>query len=306
MYDQELSNVITVAFSRLDTVLEQSGSFVAQPVLSWIKGLAETAQPEDYFKHPRAFPMLLIPWWVEKALQDPDTSFQTDLVYSTVNGYYYIRLIDNLMDGDATVETNLLPALNIFHSQFQLPYQRYFEHDHPFWEFFCTVWFASADVTMQDASLTDIDRAHFTRVAAQKTCAVKIPLAAVCYRYDHPELVSPWAEFVNLFGCWHQMQNDLFDWRRDMQYQTRTYFLSEAERQKRSDETVAEWVVRGGFAWGVETLEVWMAKLRSLARRLASPDLGTYLEARESMMRKREEEVRHGLQNVAKLLALFE
>jgi hypothetical protein len=306
MYDQELSNVITAAFSRLYSALEQTGPFVAQPVLSWMKGLANTAQPEDYFKHPRAFPMLLIPWWVEKTLQDPDASFQTDLLYSTVNGYYYIRLIDNLMDGNATVELNLLPALNIFHSQFQSPYQRYFEHDHPFWEFFISVWFASAEVTMQDASLTDIDRTHFMQVAAQKTCAVKIPLAAACYRYNYPELIIPWAEFVNLFGCWHQMHNDLFDWRRDMQHQTRTYFLSEAERQKRSAETVAGWVVREGFAWGVETMETWMAELKSLARNLNSPDFGTYLEAREAMMRKREEEVTHGLQNVAKLLALFE
>lgn len=210
------------------------------------------------------------------------------------------------MDGNATVELNLLPALGLFHTQFQTPYQRYFEHDHPFWELFTSVWFTSADVTMVDASLTEVDRTQFMQVAAQKTCAVKIPMAAVCYRYEQPGLITPWAEFVELFGCWHQMRNDLFDWRRDLRNQARTYFLSEAERRKRPAETVAEWVVRDGFAWGLNNLEAWMSELKALARDLKSPELGAYLDLRDTMMGKQKEEVMDGLQNVAKLFALFE
>jgi hypothetical protein len=53
------------------------------------------------------------------------------------------------------------------------------------------VWFASADVTIQDADSTEIDREQFMRVAAQKTCAVKIPLAAVCHRFGRPDLLAP-------------------------------------------------------------------------------------------------------------------
>jgi hypothetical protein len=307
MYDDGMSRIIAAAFSRLHSELDRGGPFLAQQILGWIKGLSDTAQPEDYFKHPHAFPMLLLPWWVEKTLcQHPDPVFQADLVYSTVNGYYYIRLMDNVMDANATLELNLLPALNLFHTQFQAPYQRYFEHEHPFWDFFFGVWMTSAEVTMVDAGLAEVDRTQFVQVAAQKTCAAKIPLAAVCYQYEQPGLITPWAHFVELFGCWHQMRNDLFDWRRDLQRQARTYFLSEAERRKRSTETVAEWVVREGFAWGVQNLEAWMAELQALAGNLNSPDLEAYLDTREAMMRKQKEDVTDGLQNVAKLLALFE
>jgi hypothetical protein len=307
MYDQELNHVITTAFSRITSELEQSGPFLAQQVSNWMEHWSRPTPPEDAFKHPLSFPMLLLPWWLEKTLQSkPDPSFQADLVYSTVNGYYYIRLIDNLMDGHATVELKLLPALNFFHTHFQMPYQRYFQHDHPFWEYFTSIWFHSAEVTMKDANLANIDLEQFTQVTAQKTCAVKIPIAAVCYRYERPELIKAWAQFVDLFGCWHQMQNDIFDWRKDAKNQTRTYFLLEAERRKAATESVTEWVIRAGFDWGSEMLEVWMAELKAQAGDLHSADLAAYLEQRGEMMRQRKEEIADGLQSAAKLLALLD
>lgn len=61
MYDDDLSEVIAAAFSRLYSGVDGGGSFLAGQVLSWMKDLSDTAQPEDYFKHPHAFPMLLIP-----------------------------------------------------------------------------------------------------------------------------------------------------------------------------------------------------------------------------------------------------
>jgi len=125
MYDQALSNAITAAFSRLRAEMERAGPFMAEQTLSWIGQLFGGAQPEDYFKHPFAFPMLLLPWWLEKAIrQDPDISFQSDLVYSTIDGYYFIRLIDNLIDREATVELELLPVLAFFHIQLQRSYHR--------------------------------------------------------------------------------------------------------------------------------------------------------------------------------------
>ena len=155
MYDQELSHIINAAVSRMHAEMEQAAPFLAQQVSNWLTDLCD-GKPEAYFKHPLGFPMLLFPWWLEKTLhQNPDTAFQADLVYSTINGYYYIRLIDNLMDDHATVELKLLPALGFFHVQFQAAYQRHFDHHHPFWEFFKTAWFYSAEVTIKDANLAD-------------------------------------------------------------------------------------------------------------------------------------------------------
>lgn len=303
MYDPRLSNLIAAAVARLQAGMAEAAPFMAEQVDSWLKHLSGPAGPKNYFQHPLAFPSLLLPWWLENSIRvEPDVAFQADLVYSTINGYYAIRLMDNLMDGHATVELKLLPALHFFQTQFQQPYQRYFDFDHPFWTVFTTIWFHSSEVTIRDAHLTDIDEVTFREVSAQKSCAAKIPLAAACYRYDRPDLIEPWSDLVDLLGCWHQFLNDLFGWHRDYARQSCTYFLSEAERQRIGDEPVAGWIAREGFAWAIAKAEGWMSELQTLAAELGSPELIVYLETRQKMLRQQQEEVTVGLQSLARLV----
>jgi hypothetical protein len=306
IYDPEFDRVIGAAFAEFQQNLDKAGSFLARQVREWLEATSGDVLPEEVYKNLLSYPMLLLPWWVERTLcQVHDPVFQRDLVYSTVNGYYAIRMIDNLMDGHSTVELQALPLLNFFYAEFQRPYQRYFAHMHPFWGHFTATWYASAEVTIRDAQAPSIDRDHFIRVTAQKTCAVKIPIAAVCFRYERPDVFSRWARLVDLFGCWHQMGNDIFDWRKDMEAQTETYFLSEAQRRKDPGESVADWFIREGFAWGVATCAEWMAELQSLAGELDSPDLLAYLKTREGMLSDRQKTVVGGLEGAAQLLALL-
>jgi hypothetical protein len=303
MYDPELKEAIISAVSRIGAEMGQKVPFMAERASAWMGELAGPAQLADYFLHPLAFPMLLLPWWVEKTCRAaPDLPFQSDLAYSTVNGYYYVRLIDNVMDGDVNIDLKLLPALNFFHSQFQAAYQSYFAAGHPFWNDFGKFWLRSGESAMQDASLPEIDQAQFTQIAAKKVCAAKIPVAAVCYRNDRPDLNQPWFRLVDLLGCWHQMLNDLFDWHKDLGHDAPTYFLSEAGRSKAVDESVAAWVVRKGFAWDSDTLGAWMAELKEMGGRLQSPDLWAYLEKREALFLDRQAEVTAGFENMARLL----
>ena len=285
VYPPQLSHIISNAVTRLHTEIKLAAPFMARQVIPWIKHLAGAHLPASYFTHPLAFPSLLLPWWVEKPLAPaPTAALQADLAYSTINGYYHIRLIDNLMDGHATVERQLLPALNFFHTQFQSSYRPYFDHSHPFWPLFNAVWFRSAEAAMQDAGLTTIDRHQFEQIAAQKVCAAKIPAAAVCYYHNRPNSIEPWSDFIDRFGGWHQFYNDLFDWHKDLTNHTPTYFLSEANRHKRANESILGWVARRGFAWGVHTLQTQMVDLKTLAQNLHSPDAVNYLNASQSML----------------------
>lgn len=305
MYDAELSNLITAALTRLQSEMAQAAPVMAGHVTSWMKHLAGSTSPEHYFKHPQAFPSLLLPWWLEKSLgQTPALCFQAGLVYSTINGYYAIRLADNLMDGHATVEYQLLPALNFFQTEFQAAYQPYFAASHPFWDFFRAAWFHSAEVTLQDALLAEMDAVQFEQIAAQKTCAAKIPLAAVCYRYGQTDRLESWSRLVDLLGCWHQFLNDLFGWRRDDERRTTTYFLSEAERRRRPDEPVLSWVAREGFDWGIAQAQGWMSALQALAQELGSPELISYLGTREEMLQQQATEASAGLVALRKLAAV--
>ena len=306
MYDSQLRDIITTAVSRIDAEMAQEAPFMAQHASDWMRALSGSLQPAGYFLHPLAFPMLLLPWWAEKTCHPtPDLAFQSDLAYSTVNGYYYIRLIDNVMDGDVAVDLTLLPALNFFHTQFQAPYQRYFSAAHPFWNDFRRIWFRSGEAAMQDASLTEVDETLFVQIAAQKVCAARIPVAAVCYHHQRLDLIEPWFHVVDLLGCWHQMMNDVFDWHKDMEHQSQTYFLSEAGRRKASGEAVTAWVVKEGFAWGSQTLHTWMAELKEMAQHLQSPDLSAYLEERDRLFSEREAQGRAGLQNLTQFLTVL-
>lgn len=302
MVDRELDLLVDEALARLQGALEEASPHMAEQVCGWIEELAQ-GTPVAYFTQPRSFPMLLFPWWLEKTLHGrPDVAFQGDLVYSTVNGYYFVRLIDNLMDGHATVELQLLPALGFFHTQFHAPYQRYFAQGHPFWNRFQSSWFRSAAATMEDAQLQDLDRQQFEQIAARKTCAAEIPVAAVCYRYGRQDLLAPWSRLVQLFGCWHQMWNDVFGWLRDTRHGTRTYFLSEADRQRASTESATEWALRGGLDWGMALLQSWMDEMKAAAKELGCEDAVGYLQRREAMLRKRRESLSGGLQSAVALL----
>ena len=305
-YEPALEEAIEAAFARLHETLNVAGPTVAERVLAWMDGMGGRACQKDAYKHPLSYPMLLLPWWAEKAVHDPpDAAFQADLVYSTVNGYYAIRLVDNLMDGHATIERDVLPALHVFGAEFQRTYQGYFGSDHPFWQLFTQTWFHSAEVTLKDAGAVEIDREHFVAVTARKTEAVKIPIAAVCHRYERPGLIEVWREIVDLFGCWHQMSNDLFDWRKDLELGTPTYFLSEAARRGEPGEAVIGWVARERFGWAMQTLDDWMEELKGKARVIESPDLGDYLTMRESMLRERAHELAPGLQSATGLFGLL-
>jgi hypothetical protein len=308
-----LDGLLTTALARLQAEMQAAAPFLAGQVSAWMKALARTPSPEDYFRNPLSFPLLLLPWWLEQTIRpQPDVAFQADLVFSTVNGYYYIRLLDNVMDGHPVtsgagvgVELTLLPAAAFFHTQFQAAYQRHFGPAHPFWDDFSRLWFRSADVTAQDASLSEVSLEAFRRYAGQKVCAVKIPLAAVCHRYDRVDRLEAWSRFVDALGAWHQLCNDVFDCSKDLRHGTGTYFLSQAERRKAAGESAAGWVVREGFDWGIATLHAWLAEARGLARPLGSPQLLAYLDGREAMLRRQQAEVGEGLRRLADLAAVM-
>jgi hypothetical protein len=306
VYEPELVQLIDEAVRRLQEEMEQAAPSMARRVSEWMTGLAG-GRAEDYFRHPQGFPMLLLPWWLEKTIHRvPDPAFQADLVYSTINGYYHIRLIDNLMDGHATMEREILPSLGFFHDQFQGTYYRYFGHGHPFWDFFRGVWFAAAEAAVEDAALESIDLQQFEETAAVKTCAAKIPLAAVCLRYERKDLIEAWSSFTDRFSRWHQMWNDVFTWRRDIKHGTATYFLSEGGRRKAATQSIAEWVMKGGFHWGLQLLHEWLSEMKDTATGLGSSELLLYLDRREALLAEQSSTMASALSAARQLLSALD
>ncbi len=289
-----------VGVGRVTRRLDQDLPLAAADLQSWIKSLAGSEEPADYFLHPVAFPLMLLPWWLERQLKEKsDPEFQSDLIFSNASLYYYIRLVDNVMDGHATVEPKLLPAAGYCVDQFQSIYHGYFETGHPFWDFFRRTWAEFCDVTIADGHLTEIDRQTFETLVGHKVCAAKISMAAVCFRYDKLDLLPLWDEWINIFGCWHLFREDLFDWQQDLNLGAVTYFLSEARRRKRAGEPDVSWMAREGLDWGFKQLNGWMGKLRQMT--FASQEVATYLDFREKELFERRGTLRPALEFIRQL-----
>jgi hypothetical protein len=300
-----LSRLITQAFPRLFGGLDQTAPELRPPLEAWMRTLAGGHAPEAYFKHPLAFPTLLLPWWVEQSLgSDPGPELQADIAYSSINGYYFIRMIDNVMDDDAPLEKKLLPALAFFHTEFQTAYQIHFPPSHPFWSLYRRVWFGTAQAAVGDAQLAEINLDAFERLSAQKVSAAIIPVAAICHFHNRLDRLDAWIEFVLRIGKWHQMFNDIFDWYKDSQNGSQTYFLSEASRQKQPGETAFDYIIREGFARGCDQMRAWMRDCQSLAATFHCPELDAYLDERSALFESRAQTSLGGLDALRKLAKL--
>jgi hypothetical protein len=271
---------VSAALARIDTEMRACAPRMAGPVSRWMSSLSETGRAEDYFTGGRDV-ILLLPCLLANSFRSPDLEFQRDLVYSSVNAYYFIRLIDNAADQHGETELALLPAASFFHGRFQSAYFRYFPAAHPFWELFEATCALMAEAAIRDSSAREITREHFESVTARKTAGVRIPLAAVCHRYGRLDLLEPWQRFYDVLACLNQLINDLLDWQDDLEHGVQTLVLSEARRKKAEGQSVIGWLVTEGFWWAKQLAVSWIEELQQMRPALASSDLDAYWKNRE-------------------------
>jgi hypothetical protein len=302
--EARLENEVEKALKRLKYTIKRAVPRSSERILAWLHSLSRNRRLMHYWTAESAFPMLRLPWFLEEDFcKDITPRLQPDLIYSSISIYCFIRLVDNVVDRDVETDLKLLPALGLFHSEFHRIYLRHFNHEHPFWKYFTKLWYESIDVTILDAVTRHFDFPTFRDVAAKKTCAAKIPIAAVAYKYGKAELIPAWSRFLDRYGCWSQMLNDTFDWHKDLASNNNTFFLSEAGRRKTSGESIAEWVVREGFSWSMDLLESWMNEMQALAEQTRSSGLVKYIRKRQQTFGKQQRKSSEGVSNLARLSA---
>jgi hypothetical protein len=295
--------------TRIDTALARmQARLLATPELServfaWLERLSPSDDPAEYFRQRRTLPILTLPEWVGQTMgAKADDAFYDDLTYSTIAGYCHIRLLDDVMDADPNADPSLLPASGFFHAEFQQAYATYFEAQHPFWDWFATLWYGAVEATITDADLKTITHEQFLRIAALKVSPAKIPIVATCLRHGKPDAIPARLALCDRLGAIAQMTDDVFDWPDDLEDQGRTtYFLSEAKRRRKRKEPATAWILREGFAWGVATIESWYAALGNDARALGGPELVRHLDVERAVLAERAEQLIPGYRTLATL-----
>jgi hypothetical protein len=276
--ESALHAVVERAVSRSRKRLADAMPRSAGRIAEWMASLAPGRDVRAYFLHPRAFPALQLPWWLDQTSgPGADLPFHADLVYSTMQGYFAIRLLDDVMDHDPRACVALLPACAFLHAEFESVYRRCFAADHPFWREFDRHWYGTADAAIADGVVDDIDLAAFSEIAARKVDAALIPLVALCH-YKGIGLPVEWGSLFRQLAEWHQLRNDFFDWHRDLERGGTTFLLCEARRRGRPGETVAAWMVREGMDWSISTLRDQLRCAHGRARALQAHGVVRYIE----------------------------
>lgn len=263
----------------------------ADRVQAWMRVLSPGDDPADYFLHPRAFPFCALPLWLSEATGQPlSDDLLLALTRSSVAGYYRIRLLDDVMDGELRTDKRLLPAIHWLDRAFLWPYQARFAHDDPFWQDFEAIWVETADCTCADAFLEGLDEERFRTIAARKVAPAHIPLLALARLSGQQAALPQWRIFLDELGCWYQFVNDLYDWRKDLELGLPTWFLTQARRFP----VPAVWVLETGFDQGVTHLQRQLDGLKAAAAELGSPALRAFLASREATFQSRAAQARAG------------
>ena len=292
--------IVTGAAQRLDTDLKAALPRSAAVLGKQFPLAGSGALLVGSLLGPRSFPSLLVPFWMAPGTSRDDREFLGEVAYSTLSGFLFIRLIDNVMDGDCSDEQRkLLPALGFFHTRFQSPYYHFFAEGHPFWTLFERAWDEHTDATTNDGLADVIDAGTFMLVAARKFSATKVPAAATALRYSMAERIEPWFQFIDHLGAFAQMANDFFDWHHDDKFGIRTYMRSEWSRRRVADESLASWYLREGFEWGRSLLFEWAVNLEREAISLESPQAVKWLAERIDVLRTDVDKLHRGLRPIA-------
>jgi hypothetical protein len=231
----------------------------------WRRRTAALAPSEDrtaYFLALSAFPTVLLPQWLAPAA---DPALHRDLLASSLAGYWAIRVVDQITDGDHPEDRQLAPVLGLLHAWFWRPYHaRFAPHDSAFWEPALRWWTGGADAAVAEATAPVEE---LRRLTARKTGAVRIPLLAVARTAGGTQLPEAWELVVERLCVAHQLHNDWTDWRRDRAAGQRTWAGAWAE-QHGGDRSAAEWwAVEGAQRFAAEEL---LPALSDLHRALAA------------------------------------
>jgi hypothetical protein len=304
-YPPALEASIRRAAARLNARLGGLPPTLASRATAWVDAFTKGHGLATAVMAPASFPMMLALWWAREAVDpNPEPAWVDDLVYSAFPAYLFIRLIDDVMDGDAGADPKLLPLAGVFHQEFQSALARWFPADAPFWAEFIRLWDESAAVTVEDASAASLTEAEFRAVSGRKCLAAGIQVAAVFHRAGQTHRLAGWLALVDELSLWHQFGHDLFDWKKDLDHGTVTWFLSEARRRKDETESVEGWVFRQGMAWGRSERDRLTQGLADRALALGIPGLAVYLAEKQALDRERFEAVEAGLAAARKLFGL--
>jgi hypothetical protein len=306
LFDADLEKILGESLARIRAELRKQCPLSAAAAQAWILRQNAPDPPEISFRRLKSH-FLLIPWFLERSIRESaDPAFQLGLVYSSLNAYYFARLLDNVADGQSPGDAELLPMAAFFHYNFQAVYAGWFTPDSLFWKHFGELWIGMADATTSCSRTALFSDGDLEKATARKIAAVKIPVAAVCFRYGREDVLDGWFAFYEAFCCAHELLDDFCDCFSDMEAGRSSYLLSCASREKLPDETIESYMIRAGLERGYAAVSEWLGEAGRRAEMLASDQLVSFVRTWQERVEGFWEAWLPDLKQLRKLAEVFE
>ncbi len=301
--DAFVTELVEAGAERLEATLRAGMPGSADRAMTWLRGLTVSGRLADYFLHPTRFPMVRLPVWAIEPEARHHRALVADTIYSTMAGYYHIRLLDDVMDRMSEAPLDLLPLAALFHLEFQSAYQPHFPADSPFWAGFRDRWLRLADWTVPRPGTAAtgplLERAGAT------VGAVLIPLRALTLGVGAGGRFDRWEPMVLELARIEQWIDDVVDWQQDLARGQPNLLLAAGTDRVHAGEGPAAWVVREGYRWGLATAQRRLDELAPTARALGSAPLDAFLVSRHRALADLAERTAAGLDGLASLARIF-
>jgi hypothetical protein len=233
------------------------------------------------------FPMLQLPLWVDASLaRRPAFQLYRDLTYSTISGYLFIRLVDELMDANRPTDVRLLSGAGFLHWEFHQAYVEHVPSRSPFWARCRRLWYQSGEAIALESQLSSINRRIFTRIAEGKLGPALIPVIAICLSRRRPRAIQGWMTTVRHLSRFEQLLDDTLDFHEDLHRGAATYMLSTYRRRRRRGELPVSWYFRDGMPWSFRRLFDELRRLKQRAERQKCVGLQVHLARRADLLRQ--------------------
>jgi len=217
----------------------------------FLRSVAEgTTSHRGYFSGPLAPPLLYLPLWLarrlstEGALTAHAEAAVTPLLAGTMQGYFYVRIQDDLLDDPARADPELLLLGNACFAGMVLAYTEALgPRAAAFFQAFDRAFSAFSRLTLAEQRVVRGDGPYpeaLFEEHAGKVAFARVPLLAVAALADALHLEPSITALVDHLGVAYGLANDALGWPRDLRAGHRTHLLALAGLERADLDALAK------------------------------------------------------------------
>lgn len=249
----------------------------------------------DLLSHRDMFPSAPLIWWAAAAFEYPDQAVLHDLTVGAFYAYLFIRLQDDVMDGQARTNGGLLVG-NICLERFHYLYRRHFAAQHPFWSLWQQLMRDYAATTLWELRRRRAKRRAYTSTdlerLGEKFIPAAAPPAAVAYLARRHKQIAPITDLVACLGRALQLVNDHTGIVHDFKTHNYTAVISDILIGVKQDRVLEERVfaektlTTDALSKNLRRAQLYFNRAQTVSNHLGFKHTTHYIEAHQKALKK--------------------